>query len=69
MVIFLSKKFFNYKNMKIYNFLYHFLNNGVFTGVFSCWRVACEDAGQAVYNQLCLHITGEYNHHQAGISC
>ncbi len=44
-------------------------NNGVFTGVFSCWRVACEDAGRAAYNQLCLHITGEYNRQQASISC
>ncbi len=37
-------------------------NNGVFTGVFTCQRVACEDAGRAAYGQLRLHVTGEYNH-------
>ncbi len=37
------------------------LYNGVFAGVFSSWYVACEDAGQAVYSQLRLHVTGEYN--------
>ncbi len=40
-------------------------NNGVFTGVFSCWHVACEDAGWAEYSQLRLHVTGEYNCQQA----
>ncbi len=43
-------------------------NNGVFTGVFSCWHAACEEAGRAAYSQLCLHVTGEYNHQQACIS-
>ncbi len=42
--------------------------NGVFTGVFTCQHVACEDAGQAAYSQLRLYITGKYNHQQAGIS-
>ncbi len=42
---------------------------GVFTGVFSCRRVASEDAGRAAYNQLHLHLTGEYERQQAGISC
>ncbi len=42
--------------------------NGVFIGVFSCWHVACDNAGQTAYSQLRLHITGEYNHRQAGIS-
>ncbi len=36
-------------------------NDGVFAGVFSYWGVACEDAGQAAYSQLRLHVTGEYN--------
>ncbi len=44
------------------------LNNGVLSGVFTCRRVACEDAGWAAYSQLHLHITGEYNRQQAGIS-
>ncbi len=44
-------------------------NNGVFTGIFTCLRVACEDAERAAYSQLHLHVTGEYNHQQAGISC
>ncbi len=43
--------------------------NGVFTGIFSCRHVACEDAGRAAYSQLSLHVTGEYNRQQAGISC
>ncbi len=43
--------------------------NGVFMGVFSCWCVACEDAGWAAYSQLRLHVTGKYNCQQAGISC
>ncbi len=38
-------------------------NNGVFTGFFTCRHIACEDAERAVYSQLCLHITGEYNRH------
>ncbi len=37
-------------------------------GVFTCQRVACEDAGRAVYNISRLYITGEYNCQQAGIS-
>ncbi len=45
------------------------VNNGVFTGVFSCWHVACEDAGRVVYSELRLHVTGKYNPQQAGISC
>ncbi len=49
-----------------YNTLLH--NNGVFTGVFTCRCAACEDAGRAAYSQLRLHITGEYNRQQAGIS-
>ncbi len=44
-------------------------NNDVFTGVFTCQRVTCEDAGQAAYSQLCLHVTGEYDRQQAVISC
>ncbi len=28
-----------------------------------------EDDGRAAYSQLCLHLTGEYNYQQAGISC
>ncbi len=44
------------------------INNSVFTSVFTCRSVACEDAGRAVYNQLRLHITGEYNRQQTGIS-
>ncbi len=43
--------------------------NGVFTGIFTCRHVACEDAGRAAYSQLRLHITGECNQQQAGISC
>ncbi len=43
-------------------------NNGVFTGVFSCWCVVCKDTGWAAYSQVRLHVTGEYNHQQAGIS-
>ncbi len=43
--------------------------NGVFTGVFTCWRAACEDAGPAEYSQLHLHVTGDYNRQQAVISC
>ncbi len=43
-------------------------NNSVFTGIFTCQRVTCEDAGLAAYSQLCLHVTGEYNRQQAGIS-
>ncbi len=39
--------------------------NGVFTGVFTCQSVACEDAGRAGYSQLRLNVTGEYNHQQA----
>ncbi len=42
---------------------------GVFTDVFSRRCVACEDAGRAVDSQLHLHVTGEYNRQQAGISC
>ncbi len=42
--------------------------NVVFTGVFTCRHVACEDAGRAAYNQLRLLVTGEYNRQQAGIS-
>ncbi len=42
--------------------------NGVFMVVCSCWHVACEDVGRAVYSPLCLHVTGEYNRQQAGIS-
>ncbi len=37
-------------------------------GIFSCWRVACEDAGQSAYSQLRLKVTGEYNRQQAGTS-
>ncbi len=44
------------------------VNDGVFSGVFTCRLVACEDAGQAVYSQLHLHVTGEYNRQQVGIS-
>ncbi len=44
-------------------------NNGVFTGIFTCRRVAREDAERAVYSRLHLHVTGEYNRQQAGISC
>ncbi len=29
-----------------------FSNNGVFKGVYSCWCVTCEDAGQAAYSQF-----------------
>ncbi len=43
-------------------------NNGVFKGVFTCRRAACEDAERAAYSQLRLHVTGEYNRQQAGIS-
>ncbi len=43
-------------------------NNGVFTGVFSCWCVACEYAGWAANSQLRLHVTGEYNYQQASKS-
>ncbi len=43
-------------------------NNRVFMGIFTCWCIACEDAGQATYSQLCLYVTGKYNHQQAGIS-
>ncbi len=42
--------------------------NGVFTCVFTCRRVACEDTKRAAYSQLCLYVTGEYNHQQGGIS-
>ncbi len=45
------------------------VNNGVFTVVFSCWCVACEDTGRAAYSQLCLHVIDEYDRQQAGISC
>ncbi len=39
-------------------------------GVFTYQRVACEEnAGRAAYSQLRLHVTGEYNHQQACISC
>ncbi len=34
----------------------------------TCRRVACEDAGQAAYRQLRLHVTGKYNRQQVGIS-
>ncbi len=44
-------------------------NNGVFTAVFIHRHAACEDAGQAAYSQSYLHVTGEYNYQQAGISC
>ncbi len=44
-------------------------NNGVFMGILSCRCVACEDAGRAAYIQLHLHVTGEYNRQQAGVSC
>ncbi len=44
-------------------------NNGVFTGAFTCRHVACKDIRQATYSQLHLHVTGEYNRQQAGISC
>ncbi len=37
-------------------------------GVFTCRRVACEDTGRAEDSQLRLHVTGEYNRQQAGIS-
>ncbi len=30
--------------------------------------VACEDTGRAAYSQLRLHVTGECNRQQAGIS-
>ncbi len=40
----------------------------VFTGVFTCQRLTGEDAGRAAYSLLRLHVTGEYNHQQAGIS-
>ncbi len=43
--------------------------NGVFTGVFTCRCVACEDAGRAAYSQLHLHVTGKYYRQQTGISC
>ncbi len=43
-------------------------NDSVFTGVFTCQRVACEDAGRAAYSQLHWHVTGEDNRHQAAIS-
>ncbi len=44
-------------------------NNGVFTSVFTCQHVACEDADRAAYSQLHSHVTGEYSRQQAGISC
>ncbi len=45
-------------------------NNVVFTGVFTCQCVACEDTGRAAYSQLRLHVNGKYNHQQDdGISC
>ncbi len=50
------------------SFLELWRNNGVFTGVFTCRCVACEDAGRATYSQLCLYVTSEYNRQQAGIS-
>ncbi len=37
-------------------------------GIFTCQRVACEDAGRVAYSQLRLHVTGKYNRQQAGIS-
>ncbi len=37
-------------------------------GVFTRRRVACEDAWLAAYSQLRLHVTGEYDRQQAGIS-
>ncbi len=43
--------------------------SGVFTGVFTCRHIACEDPDWAAYSQLHLHVTGEYNRQQAGISC
>ncbi len=46
-----------------------FFINGVFTGIFTCRRVACKDSGWAVYSQLHLHATGKYNRQQAGFSC
>ncbi len=50
--------------MKLYkNFI-----NGVFTGVFTYCRVACEDAGRAAYSHVRLYVTDEYNHQEAGIS-
>ncbi len=42
--------------------------NGVFTGIFTCQHVACEDAGWAMYSQLRLHLTDKYNRQPAGIS-
>ncbi len=48
----------------VLNFLHIFhknIYNGVFTGVFTCQHVACEEAGRAAYSQLRLHVTGEYN--------
>ncbi len=42
--------------------------NSVYTDVFTCQHVACEGAGWAAYSQLRLHVTGEYNRQQAGIS-
>ncbi len=55
---------------KYHNFSSNMHNiNSVFTGVFNCWCVACKNVERAAYSQLRLHITGEYNRQQAGISC
>ncbi len=51
-----------------YSSVIYVLINGVFTGVFTCQRVACEDAGRAAYSQLRSRVTGEYNRQQASIS-
>ncbi len=56
----------NFENAEI-KILIMEVNNGVFAGVFTCRRVACEDdAGWAAYRRL--HVTGEYNRQQVGIS-